>query len=158
MEEVNFWVLGCLLIFAILVFVFIIPIVIARWIFRINEQIDLLTQIKDELKNMKNLLIILLLLLGGCTPHWYNSNKTLEEATKECRECDYDASMADFKADLLRYYSFEACMKAKGYLLIDEEYLPPDFQKANVIRQSRVTFPLVRLGTTDSNFIRIAGK
>lgn len=104
------------------------------------------------------LILLWLLSLFGCTPHWCNSGKTLEEATKECQECDYDASIANFKEDLLRYYSFETCMKAKGYMFIDEEFLPPDFRKANVPRQSDVSFPLIRLGIVDSNFIRIAGK
>ena len=139
MEVVNIWVLGSLLIFAILVFAIIIPVLIARWVFRINEQIDLLRQIKDELKKAKNLLII----LGSCSPHWCNSSKTLEEAIKECEECDYDSSVADFSDDLIRYYSFETCMKAKGFIFIDEGSLPPDFRKAHVTRQSVVSFPLI---------------
>lgn len=48
--------LGPLLIFAILVFFIAISTVIAltRWIFRINEQIEILSQIRDELKKLNS--------------------------------------------------------------------------------------------------------
>ncbi len=104
------------------------------------------------------LFILWLLSLTSCSPHWCNPNKTLNEAIEDCRKCDYDASIADFGSNLLRYAWFEKCMENKGYLLIDEHVLPLKFQKANVSRQSNVSFPLYRLGSTDSNFIRVAGK
>jgi len=49
MDDISIWGLGCLFIFAFLVFLIIIPVVIARWIFRVNEQILLLHQILQEL-------------------------------------------------------------------------------------------------------------
>ena len=42
-------------IFVILIFVVFVTVMIAitRWIFRIDEQIELLTQIKDELRKLR---------------------------------------------------------------------------------------------------------
>ena len=45
--------LGFLLIFAGLIIFIVIPIAITRWIFRVNEQIELLNQIKDELRKLR---------------------------------------------------------------------------------------------------------
>jgi len=43
-----------MIIFGILIFVIFVTIMIAitRWIFRINEQIEFLSQIRDELKKL----------------------------------------------------------------------------------------------------------
>ena len=50
----NIWyILGPLCIFFVLVIVIAVPIILLRWIFRIDEQIELLSQIKDELKKSR---------------------------------------------------------------------------------------------------------
>jgi len=53
MEYYIWYILGSFFIFALLVVALALPIIIARWIFRINEQIELLTQIKDELRKSR---------------------------------------------------------------------------------------------------------
>lgn len=55
MEDVTILLIGGAILFGVLVLFFVIPVVLMRWVFRINEQIELMTQIRDELKifNMK---------------------------------------------------------------------------------------------------------
>lgn len=45
---------GLIVIVAIFVFIIIVTIIVAltRWVLRINEQIELLSQIRDELKKL----------------------------------------------------------------------------------------------------------
>ncbi|MBA7668435.1 hypothetical protein ES703_76545 [subsurface metagenome] len=52
-ELVNRPVDTVILIVIFFVLIWLVGIVIIRWIFRINEQIELLTQIKDELQKLR---------------------------------------------------------------------------------------------------------
>ena len=52
-EDFSIPIMGGLIFFVIIVFVIIIPIVLLRWIFRINEQIELLDQIRNELRKLR---------------------------------------------------------------------------------------------------------
>ena len=53
MEDVTILLIGGAILFGVLVLFFVIPVVLMRWIFRINEQIELLNQIRDELKKLR---------------------------------------------------------------------------------------------------------
>lgn len=53
MEDLSVIFVGFFCLLLILILFFVIPVVLARWIFRINEQIDLLSQIKDELRKLR---------------------------------------------------------------------------------------------------------
>jgi len=53
LEDLSVIFVGFFCLLLILILFFVIPVVLARWIFRINEQIDLLSQIKDELRKLR---------------------------------------------------------------------------------------------------------
>ena len=53
MEDVITILCGGTILFGVLVLLFVIPIVLMRWVLRINEQIELLNQIRDELRKLR---------------------------------------------------------------------------------------------------------
>lgn len=53
MEYIITILCGGAILFGVLVLLFVMPIVLMRWVLRINEQIELLTQIKDELRKLR---------------------------------------------------------------------------------------------------------
>jgi len=83
------------------------------------------------------------ILFTGCSPYWYNPDKTIQEAVDDCRECD---SHKDF-------FVFADCMKNKGYAEVDELSLPDNVQRFMIPRRSR----LLGLPLSNPDLIRIAG-
>ncbi|MBN2181636.1 MAG: hypothetical protein JW715_06960 [Sedimentisphaerales bacterium] len=87
--------------------------------------------------------------LTGCGPgsYWYNPEKNLDEARRDCRKCHKQAQMEAINAaiEFCRQYNepftgwsvykntqFKKCMKDKGYNFISEDRLDPIIRKRTV--------------------------
>ena len=89
-----------------------------------------------------NIIILMtcaLTMLSGCAEMcWYHPTKSLEEAIKDCRECDYDADKAVAAVDSgiaagVRGSSlFNSCMQSRGYGCCKLEELPAGLRAARV--------------------------
>ena len=70
---------------------------------------------------------------------WYNPDRTLKQAKRDCRECHYQAQAEAIEAawrdrldwgvrgrgPVYRDLQFDRCMKHKGYRLVPEDELSP---------------------------------
>jgi hypothetical protein len=81
---------------------------------------------------MKKLLLAMLILVSGCSQEgnwwsydydsrwndyaWYQPGKSVEQAKKDCEECDYEAYKIHSK------YHLRTCMQQRGYRLIHTSY------------------------------------
>ncbi len=99
---------------------------------------------------MRTLTTVLLLVMAGfvvsgCSSvRWYNPDKTLKQAKRDCQEC-YDQARVEAIAEAAHYkhkygyqgstgrvyrnVQFNRCMKQKGYSLVPEDELSPTVRK-----------------------------
>ena len=99
---------------------------------------------------MRTLITVLLLVMAGfvvsgCPSfHWYNPDKTLKQAKRDCQEC-YDQARVEAISEAILYkhkygyqgstgrsyrnLQFDRCMKQKGYSLVPEDELSPTVRK-----------------------------
>ena len=72
-------------------------------------------------------LLVLIVLLTGCTKYWYQEGKTYEECRRDLQQCAAEMNKYSDKDLNLGVYdiSFERnCMEQRGYRLVKERSLP----------------------------------
>jgi hypothetical protein len=81
---------------------------------------------------MRNIfVVILLVLVSGCTKYWYNPSRTFEQCEYDRLQCfkqlgklsDLNSS-TNYKLEYMK-----ECMKDKGYKLVGENKLPLDVKR-----------------------------
>ena len=73
-------------------------------------------------------MIILALFLTGCSSYYYKPDISLTQASKDDRECKFEADRASYDLDALyEVQLYNECMRIRGYLFYAEEDKLPSY-------------------------------